>query len=74
LIERLNEELRRRERPIRIFTNEASVIRIMGSVIMEIHEKWENSRLDFDMEEYFDHLSSASEPETAGKEGGRMAA
>ena len=73
LIERLNEELRRRERPIRIFPNEASVIRIMGSVIMEIHEKWETSRLDFDMEEYFDHISSASKPDTAGKGGGRMA-
>src|SRR5450756_1426979 len=38
-IERLNEELRRRERVIRIFPNETSMIRLMGSILMEIHEK-----------------------------------
>lgn len=37
-IERMNEELRRRERVIRIFPNEESLIRLMGSVLMDIHE------------------------------------
>jgi transposase-like protein len=32
--------LRRRERAIRIFPNETSMIRLMGSVLMEIHERW----------------------------------
>jgi putative transposase len=37
-LERLNEELRRRERVIRIFPNEDSLYRLMGSLLMEIHE------------------------------------
>ena len=51
-IERLNEELRRRERVIRIFPNETSMIRLMGSVLMEMHEKWITGKKYFDMERY----------------------
>lgn len=51
-IERLNEELRRRERVIRIFPNETSMIRLMGSVLMEIHEKWMTGKKYFTMERY----------------------
>lgn len=40
MIERLNEELRRRERVIRIFPNEHSALRLAGAVLMEIHEDW----------------------------------
>ena len=49
-IERLNEELRRRERVIRIFPNETSLIRLMGSVLMENHEKWMTGKKYFTME------------------------
>lgn len=73
LIERMNEEIRRRERSIRIFPNEASVIRILGTVIMEMHEKWASSKLDFDMEEYFDYVSSVS-PLDAAEEGDEVRA
>ena len=38
-IERLNKEIKRRANVIGIFPNNASIIRIMGSVLMEIHEK-----------------------------------
>jgi len=51
-IERLNEELRRRERVIRIFPNETSMIRLMGSVLMEIHGKWITGKKYFTMERY----------------------
>lgn len=51
-IERLNEELRRRERVIRIFPNEASMIRLMGSVLMEMHEKWMTGKNSFTTERY----------------------
>ncbi|WP_026521747.1 transposase, partial [Butyrivibrio sp. VCB2001] len=37
-IERLNRELKRRSKVIGVFPNEASVIRIMGSVLMDVHE------------------------------------
>jgi len=49
--ERLNEEIRRRERVIRIFPNEASLI---GSLLAEQHEKWITGGKYFDMEEYFE--------------------
>ena len=39
-IKRLNEEIRRRESVIRIFPNEYSVIRLLGSLLMEYNEKW----------------------------------
>ncbi len=38
-IERLNEEIRRRERVIRIFPNRESVIRLLGALLMEQGEK-----------------------------------
>ena len=39
-IERLNRELKRRSKVIGVFPNDASVIRIMGSVLMDVHEKF----------------------------------
>ena len=48
-IERLNEELRRWERVIRIFPNGQSLIRLMGAVLMEHHEKWINGREIFQL-------------------------
>lgn len=61
-IERLNEELRRRERVIRIFPNDASLIRLMGAVLMEHHEKWLTGKKYFTMDQYLE------ERETAKKE------
>ena len=54
-IERLNEEVRRRERPIRIFPSESSVMRILGTVLLEEHEKWAICNRFFDMAEYHEH-------------------
>jgi transposase-like protein len=47
--ERLNEEVRRRERVIRIFPNRASVIRLLGAVLMERHEQWTTGQRYFEM-------------------------
>ena len=58
-IERLNEELRRRERVIRIFPNDQSLIRLMGTVLMEHHEKWINGKKYFNMGGYFEERDEA---------------
>ncbi len=64
--ERLNEEIRRRERVIRIFPNEASVIRLMGALLMEQDEKWQTGRKYFDMELYYHTVrGNDSEDDTA---------
>lgn len=51
-VERLNEEVRRRERVIRIFPNRESVIRLIGALLMEQDEKWAAGRKYLDMAEY----------------------
>ena len=53
-LERLNEEIRRRERVIRIFPNRESVIRLLGALLMEIDEKWASGHRYFDMTEYLE--------------------
>ena len=40
IIERLNEEIRRRERVIRIFPNEESLERLIGALLKEINDDW----------------------------------
>jgi putative transposase len=50
--ERMNEEIRRRERVIRIFPNMDSAIRLIGAMLMEQDEKWISSHKYFDMDEY----------------------
>ena len=43
-IERLNQEIRRRERVIRIFPNQDSLIRLMGAILMDQDENWSTDR------------------------------
>ncbi|WP_205390639.1 transposase, partial [Staphylococcus aureus] len=40
LIERLNQEVRRREKIIRIFPNQTSANRLIGAVFMDLHDEW----------------------------------
>ena len=40
MLERLNEELKRRTRVVRIFPNEASCLRLTRAMAVEIHEDW----------------------------------
>lgn len=53
-VERLNEEIRRRERVIRIFPNRESVIRLLGALLMELDEKWGSGNRYLDMAEYLE--------------------
>jgi putative transposase len=45
MIERLNQELKRRSRVIRIFPNDASCLRVLGTLCMEQSEVWESGRM-----------------------------
>ena len=51
-VERLNSEIRRRERVIRIFPNRDSVMRLIGALLMEQDEKWSVGRKFYNMNEY----------------------
>ena len=53
MLERLNEEIRRRERVIRIFANRASAGRLLGAVLMEHDEAWSTGKLYPDMTQYW---------------------
>ena len=63
-VERLNQEIRRRERVIRIFPNAASVIRLMGALLIEQDEKWQTGRKYFDMQLYY-QMQNEKNPKTS---------
>jgi len=60
-MERLNEEMRRRERVIRIFPNEAAALRLIGALLAEQHEVWSTGKRSFDMAEYFEWKTAQSQ-------------
>jgi len=49
--ERLNEEIRRRERVIRIFPNDESALRLIGALLAEQNDAWQERRY-LDMDEF----------------------
>jgi transposase-like protein len=66
-VERLNEEIRRRERVIRIFPSRASALRLLGAVLMEIEEGWTTGKRSLPMNEYWLWKKQhSSQPEKGG--------
>lgn len=51
--ERVNEEIRRRERVIRIFPNDEAALRLIGALLAERNEAWQG-RLYLDMDEFME--------------------
>ena len=49
--ERINREIKRRTRVAVLFPNDASALRLVTAVLMEIHEEWITGRQYLDMEE-----------------------
>jgi transposase-like protein len=61
-VERLNEEIRRRERVIRIFPNRESALRLLGALLLEQDEAWTTGHHYFDMTSYW-HWHASQERE-----------
>ena len=57
--ERLNEELRRRERVIRIFPNDESALRLIGALLAEYNEAWQERKY-FDMDEFNEWVATSA--------------
>ena len=55
--ERLNEEIRRRERVIRIFPNDESALRLIGALLAEQNEVWQE-RCYLNMNEFADWVAA----------------
>ena len=64
-VERLNEEVRRRERVIRIFPNRESVVRLIGALLMELDEKWASGKKYLHMAEYLEWRESQATKATS---------
>jgi putative transposase len=50
LLERLNQEIKRRTRVATLFPNEASLLRLVSAVLTEITEEWETGKIYLNME------------------------
>jgi putative transposase len=50
LMERISKELKRRTRVATLFPNEASLLRLVSAVLMEISEEWETEQIYLRME------------------------
>jgi len=53
MLERLIQEVRRREKVIRIFPNKASAWRLVGALLAEKHEEWSTGRRYLTMDEFY---------------------
>lgn len=64
-LERLNQEIRRRERVIRIFPNRESALRLIGAVLMEQDEMWSTGHRYLRMESYWAWRHQQEDPMVA---------
>jgi transposase-like protein len=67
-LERLNQEIKRRTRVVRIFPNEASCLRLVGALCAETSEEWMTNRRFLDMDALREMLDAERE------EGARLSA
>jgi len=63
MLERLIQEVRRRENVVRIFPNIGSAWRLIGALLAEKHEEWSTSRRYLKTGEFYDWLDRQSETE-----------
>jgi transposase-like protein len=68
MLERFIQEIRRREKVIRIFPNTESAYRLVGALCAETHEEWSTGRRYLNMDEYFRWRADQSVEDALGKE------
>ena len=67
MLERFIQEIRRREKVIRIFPNMSSAERLVGALCAETHEEWSTGRRYLNMDEYFEWRTEQPDEETLGE-------
>jgi len=67
MLERLNQEIKRRTLLVRIFPDEPSCLRLVQALAVEIHEEWVDENRYLDMELLREHLKrlAATQPKAA---------
>lgn len=61
-LERVNKEIKRRTNVVGIFPNDTSIIRLLGSQLLEKQEEWQLERRRFFSEPTMAKISSPKEP------------
>ena len=67
MLERHIEEVRRRERVIRIFPNAQSVWRLVGALLCEQHEAWSTGRRYLTMDAFDEWKASLNDPQLTAR-------
>jgi len=68
MLERFIQEIRRREKVIRIFPNMESAYRLVGALCAETHEEWSTGRRYLNMDEYFEWRADQFDEDTVSEE------
>ena len=61
MLERINREIRRRTRVATLFPNEAACLRLVSTLLMEIHEEWATGNRYLNMNELNDTLAESDD-------------
>lgn len=61
MAERVNEEIRRRQKVVRIFPNEKSAMRMIGALLADWHDEWISGKKYLDMTDYLEWQKELAE-------------
>lgn len=59
VMERINQEIRRRTRVARLFPNEAACLRLVSALLMETHDEWITNKCYLEMQHLTRHQTDA---------------